>query len=68
MQPETNIQRVSMLSLIENAIEDGIDAAARYVSSLPDGEKTWDAREYRIAEKAARAAIAAFRQPSIGSG
>lgn len=52
--------------LIEEAVEAGIEAAAEYVSSLPAGQKGWDTKEYRIADTAAREAIAALRQAEAG--
>jgi len=50
----------------EDAVEAGVEAAAEYVSSLPAGQRTWDDREYRIAEMAARAAIAALQDGARG--
>lgn len=54
------------LTIIEDAVDTGIEAAAEYVSSLPLGQKGWDTKEYRIAETAARVAIAALRQVEAG--
>jgi hypothetical protein len=51
---------------IEDAVEAGIEAAAEYVSSLPSGQKYWAMKEYKIAETAAREAIAALRQAAAG--
>jgi len=53
-------------TMIEDAMEAGIEAAAEYVSSLPLGQRGWDMKEYRIAETAAREAIAALRQAEAG--
>ncbi len=47
---------------VEDAVDKAIDAAAEYVSSLPSGQKAWGMKEYKIAETAARAAIAVLRQ------
>ena len=53
-------------SIIEEAVEAGIEAAGEYVSSLPMGQRAWASKEYRIAEVAAREAIAALRQVEAG--
>lgn len=42
---------------IEDAVEAGIEAASEMVSNLPSGQRSWDQREYKIAETAARAAV-----------
>lgn len=54
------------VTIIEDAVEAGIEAASEYVSSLPSGQKTWDTKEYKIAETAARAAIAALQGSANG--
>jgi hypothetical protein len=55
------------LKMIEDAVEAGIEAAAEYVSSQPRGaDKSWSSKEYRLAEVAAREAIAALRQFEAG--
>ncbi len=46
---------------IETAVDQGIEAAAEYVSSLPKGQNRWDNKEYKIAEIAAREAIASLQ-------
>jgi hypothetical protein len=52
--------------MIEDAVEEAIEAAGAYVSSLPSGQKAWGMKEYKIAETAAREAIAALRQMEAG--
>lgn len=46
-------------SVHHDTVEVGVEAASEYVSSLPNGQKSWGNKEYRIAETAARAALAA---------
>ena len=59
---------MSEMTLIEDAVDAGIDAASEYVGSLlPIGQRAWGDKEYGIAETAARAAIAAL-QESIKGG
>jgi hypothetical protein len=53
-------------ALIEDAVEEAIEAAGAYVSSLPKGQNAWGMKEYKIAETAAREAIAALRQMEAG--
>lgn len=43
---------------IEHAVDEAIDAAIRYVDSLPNDENSWGDREFTIADTAAREAIA----------
>ena len=43
---------------IEDAVDAAIETASEYVSSLPSGQKAWGMKEYGIADKAARKAIA----------
>jgi len=58
---------MSETTLIEDAVEAGVEAASEYVSSLPMGQRTWGDKEYGIAETAARAAIAALQEGANGS-
>jgi hypothetical protein len=52
---------------IEEAVEAGVEAAAEWVSSsLPKGQQAWGPKEYQIAERSAREAIAALRQFEAG--
>ena len=53
------------IKMIEDAVEAGIEAAAEYVSAEA-ADKSWDRKEYKIAEIAAREAIAALRQAEAG--
>ncbi len=53
-KPETTV--------IENAVEQAIEAAGEYVSALPLGQRAWGMKEYKIAETAAREAIAALTE------
>jgi hypothetical protein len=48
--------------LTYDAVQAGIDAASDAVSELPAGQRAWGQKEYRIAEIAARHAIAALRR------
>lgn len=57
---------VKPIPMIEEAVEAGIEAAAKYVSALPAGQKAWGSKEFQIAERAAREAIAALRQFEAG--
>lgn len=57
---------MSGITDIEDAVEAAIDAAGEYVSLLPLGQKAWGVKEYKIAEVAARKAIAAIRQIEAG--
>ncbi len=52
--------------MIEMAVMEGIEAASRCVSSLPLGQRAWGSKENKIAETAAREAIAALRQQEAG--
>lgn len=57
--------------MIEDAVEAGIEAAATWVSegneSFLVGRRAWSSKEFQIAEKAAREAIAALRQFEAGN-
>lgn len=53
------------IKMIEDAVEAGIEAASEYVSG-ESADKSWGRKEYRIAEIAAREAIAALRQFEAG--
>ena len=58
------------VSMIEDAVDAGIEEAARWVSegneSFLVGNRGWSSKEYQIAERAAREAIAAIRQFEAG--
>jgi len=58
---------MSETTVIEDAVEAGIEAASEYVSSLPAGQRAWGDKEFQIAETAARAAIAALNRTQSGS-
>src|SRR5690349_21336534 len=49
-------------AMIDEAVEDAIEAASEYVSAMPQGERAWGHKEYKIAWTAAYEAIAAHRQ------
>lgn len=57
-------------NIIEDAVEAGIKAAAIWVSegteSFLPGNRGWSSKEFQIAERAAREAIAALRQFEAG--
>lgn len=54
------------MTMIENAVDAGIEAAAEAVSSMAMGQKAWGAKEFEIARIAAREAIATLRQMEAG--
>ena len=45
------------MSLKDDAVDAGIEAAGEAVSGLPSGQKSWDQKEYMIAKVAAEAAV-----------
>ena len=45
---------------IDYLVDAGIDVACEMVGNLPLGQRTWDKKEYAIAETAARAGIDAI--------
>ena len=59
-------ETANQTTMIEDAVEEAIEAAGAYVSALPPGQKSWGMKEYKIAETAAREAIASLRQMEAG--
>jgi hypothetical protein len=66
----TEQMTLNPIPMIEEAVEAGIEAAARWVSegneSFLVGRRGWSSKEYQIAERSAREAIAALRQFEAG--
>jgi hypothetical protein len=58
--------RNAEFTLIEDVIEAAIEAASAFVSSLPSGQKGWSQKEHKIAETAAREAIAILKRYEAG--
>jgi hypothetical protein len=56
----------SQMTMIEDAVDAGIEAAAEAVSTMGIGQKAWGSKEFEIARTAAREAIAALRQMEAG--
>lgn len=63
---QANPDRASSIKEIEDAVEAGIETAAKWVSegneSFLVGNRAWSSKEFQIAERSAREAIAALRQ------
>jgi hypothetical protein len=59
-------ESILLLTIVGDAIEVGVEAAAQWVSEgdegFLDGHRDWSSKEYQIAEKSAEAAIDALRQ------